>query len=204
MSAAVVDEAGMVDVALPMQAKALSLHCAEALSQALCEHLHWLATDVGSGVHPLKLVAGNEGIALVPHRARLLLRIQRARADAVQLLAQTELFVAGNSVRLGLPRLRELVPHSTIYAHRVISGAAGEQGLMTLLDAALAAMGVACERVCGLHQSIEVNGQRQDAFSLMLHGLTPSQSLRLQTRGLGPHRLLGCGIFVPHKSAAAV
>jgi hypothetical protein len=38
----------------------------------------------------------------------------------------------------------------------------------------------------------------------MLHALSPEQSLRLQQHGLGPQRLLGCGIFVPHKSAAAV
>ena len=41
-------------------------------------------------------------------------------------------------------------------------------------------------------------------FSMMLHALVPEQSLRLQQHGLGPHRLLGCGLFVPHKSAAAV
>jgi hypothetical protein len=38
----------------------------------------------------------------------------------------------------------------------------------------------------------------------MLHALPAEQSLRLQKRGLRPHRLMGCGIFVPHKSAAAV
>ena len=46
--------------------------------------------------------------------------------------------------------------------------------------------------------------QEMTTFSMMLHGLGPEQSLRLQQRGLGPHRLLGCGLFVPHKSAAAV
>jgi hypothetical protein len=41
-------------------------------------------------------------------------------------------------------------------------------------------------------------------FSLMLHGLSVADSLRVQRAGIGPHRLLGCGIFVPHRSAAAV
>lgn len=204
MTPPVLAEADRVDVALPLQAKALPRHHAEALCQALCERLDWLGADQGAGVHPLKLVASSETISLVPNRARLLLRIDRARAEAAQRLAHTELSVGGHSVRLGVPQLRELVPHSTIYAHRVVSGAASEQGFMAELDAALAQMGIRCERVCGLHQSIEINGRLQDAYSLMLHGLSPAQSLCVQTKGLGPHRLLGCGVFVPHKSAAAV
>jgi hypothetical protein len=41
-------------------------------------------------------------------------------------------------------------------------------------------------------------------FSLLLHGLTPAQSLAVQESGLGEGRKLGCGIFVPHKSVVAV
>jgi hypothetical protein len=38
----------------------------------------------------------------------------------------------------------------------------------------------------------------------MLTGLRPAESVRVQTAGLGPHRKLGFGIFVPHRSTAAV
>ena len=41
-------------------------------------------------------------------------------------------------------------------------------------------------------------------FSLLLHGLTPAQSLAVQSSGLGRGRKLGCGIFIPHKSVVAV
>jgi CRISPR-associated protein Cas6 len=41
-------------------------------------------------------------------------------------------------------------------------------------------------------------------YSLMLHELSPDDSLRMQAIGLGKERKFGCGIFVPHKSAAAV
>jgi hypothetical protein len=58
--------------------------------------------------------------------------------------------------------------------------------------------------ICGKRQQRDWPEGRTTTFSLMLHGLTAVDSLRLQERGLGRHRLLGCGIFVPHKSAAAV
>jgi CRISPR/Cas system CSM-associated protein Csm4 (group 5 of RAMP superfamily) len=38
----------------------------------------------------------------------------------------------------------------------------------------------------------------------MLADLKPEESLRLQQQGLGPHRLMGCGIFIPHKGIDAV
>jgi hypothetical protein len=38
----------------------------------------------------------------------------------------------------------------------------------------------------------------------MLDGLNAAHSLRVLEAGLGPHRRLGCGLFVPHKSSVAV
>jgi len=63
-------------------------------------------------------------------------------------------------------------------------------------------MGVACRPICGLHQVVE-DGALQ-GFSLMLDGLANAASLRVLACGLGAHRRLGCGVFVPHRSAAAV
>ena len=37
------------------------------------------------------------------------------------------------------------------------------------------------------------------AFVLMLAGLAPEESLALQWHGLGEERMLGCGLFIPHK-----
>jgi len=53
-----------------------------------------------------------------------------------------------------------------------------------------------------LRQRLEPGGLR--GYSLMLDGLSAADSLRLQETGIGRHRRLGCGVFVPHKSAAAV
>ena len=38
----------------------------------------------------------------------------------------------------------------------------------------------------------------------MLDHLDRGDARRILDTGLGPHRLWGCGVFVPHKSAAAV
>ena len=40
--------------------------------------------------------------------------------------------------------------------------------------------------------------------SLMLADLTVEESVRLQQCGLGTHRLMGCGLFIPHKGIDSV
>ena len=40
--------------------------------------------------------------------------------------------------------------------------------------------------------------------ALLVADLEPQESIDLQSLGLGPHRMLGCGLFVGHKNIAAV
>jgi CRISPR-associated protein Cas6 len=149
------------------------------------------------------VIAGSDP-ALLSQRARLALRVRASRAAALGALAGCELRIAGHVVRLGAPSTRALHPHATLYAHKVAAQGADEPAFMAAVQRELEALEIAGHRVCGRHQRLTVSARELDAFSLMLHGLSADASLRLQQRGLGPHRLLGCGVFVPHKSAAAV
>jgi hypothetical protein len=58
--------------------------------------------------------------------------------------------------------------------------------------------------LCGMSSRIDVTGERIRARSLMVAALSGAASLALQRRGLGDGRLLGCGLFVPHKGIEAV
>lgn len=192
------------DVVFPLEGAFLPREHARALQQALCAIWPWLNTDPGAGIHPVKLVPGSAAPALLSRRARLLLRVGSRRMDELMALAGFELAVAGHALRLGAPHLHDLQPHRTLYAYRVAADSADEVAFMATVNAELAELDIGGERVCGKHQIMVVDGQPMDTFSLMVHALPPEQSLRLQKAGLRSHRLMGCGIFVPHKSAAAV
>jgi CRISPR-associated protein Cas6 len=196
--------ASMVDVSFPLQGKVLPREHAQALSQALCERMPWLHADPFAGVHPVKLVPGNQAQALISLRTRLLLRVSTQRREEMRALEGCELRLGDQKLVLGQAHFRELLPHSTLYAYRVAARSSDEVAFMAEVDTALADMSVTGMRVCGKHQHMALQSADLHAFSLMLHALVPEQSLRLQQHGIGPHRLLGCGIFVPHKSAAAV
>jgi CRISPR-associated protein Cas6 len=200
----VTDADSAVEAVFPLEGKTLPREHAQALLDALVVSMPWLQDDAGAGIHPLKLVSGTESMALLSGRTRLILRVKANRLDKLRASEGAQLDVAGHPLRLGAVHLRALQPLATLYAYRVAAIAGDESAFMQAMEAELAALGVAGERVCGKRQMVRVNQHDMVTFSMMLHGLGPDQSLRLQQHGLGPHRLLGCGLFVPHKSAAAV
>lgn len=193
-----------LDVLFSLEGQALPLDHAQALQAALCHLFPWLHTDAVAAVLPLKLVAGDAGQSLVSKRSKLILRVQQSRLPDMVAVNGVELSVAGCKLRLVDPHPRELQPHATLYAYKVASAGDGETAFMEAINRDLAQLSIRGERVCGKRGQMTVSGQLMDTYSLMLHALPPDQSLRLQQFGLGKHRLLGCGVFVPHKSAAAV
>lgn len=193
-----------VDAIFSLEGLALPREHAQALQVALCAVLPWLETDVIAAVLPLKLAPGGPEPGLLSKRTRLILRVAASRMAGLMALAGTELSVAGCRLKLDDPHSRELRPISTLYAYKVAADNHDEVAFMRDMEKELAGLAIGGDRVCGKRGQLVVSGQAQNTFSLMLHGLSPEQSLRLQTVGLGPHRLLGCGVFVPHKSAAAV
>lgn len=193
-----------VDVVFPMDAQTLPRDHAQALQLALCAQWSWLASEPLAGIHPIKVVHGLGESALLSRRVRLMLRLGASRAAELLSFQGTVLKVAGEGLRLGVPHLRELQPHATLYAYRVAADNGDELAFMAAVDRELGELGIDGVPVCGLRHRMQVSGRPVDTFSLMLHQLAPRQSLLLQRCGVGPRRLLGCGLFVPHKSAAAV
>lgn len=194
----------LVDMVFPLEGHSLPRDAAPALRAALERELPWLAEEPLAGIHPLKLVPGTNAQALLSQRTRLLLRLPRARFDAAAELAGRTLQLGGQTLTLGHPHPRELLPHRTLYAYAVAAEGDDEIAFMHAMNGELQALAVRSQLICGKCQHHDWPAGALTTFSLMLHGLTTVDSLRLQELGLGEHRLLGCGIFVPHKSAAAV
>jgi CRISPR-associated protein Cas6 len=200
--------ATLVDLAFPVQGRALPREHRALLAQALAERLPWLGVVPGTGIHRLNLVSGGGAGGeqeLLSARTRLTLRVPREQADAATgALAGQTLDVGGQPLRLGAPQLRELLPHRTLYAHFVAAPSDDEMAFLAMVDDELRTLGVACRPVVGRRQEVTGDAGPLPGFSLMLDGLSPEDALRVLLQGLGAHRRMGCGLFIPHKSAAAV
>ncbi len=193
-----------VDVAFAVEGRSLPRDHAQALADALAEHLPWLAGHPTAGIHAVKVVPGSEPVAWLSARARLLLRVPQSRAAELAALQGCTLAVGDSELRLGAPKPHPLQPHGTLYAYFVAAASADEGEFMRGVEAELAARGIACRTVCGKRQQRASGAGPLVGFSLMLHELDAAASLAVQRTGIGAHRALGCGLFVPHKSAAAV
>jgi len=197
--------ASMVDVQYALQGNALPRDHRPALAAALERHVPWLSDPAQAGLHRVNTVSGSGPTALLSQRARLALRVRRERVVDLAPLSGATLDVGGFALRLGeVPTVRELLPYGTLYAHLVASRDDDELAFLAAIEDELGALGVPCRAICGRRQVIDVDGVPLVGFSLMLDGLSGAGSLRVLESGLGRHRRLGCGVFVPHKSAAAL
>jgi len=197
----------MIDLQFDLVGTTIPTENAQLLSDALLGLVPWLGEDPGIGIQHLKGAETNSGDATlhINRRTKLFLRVPRARVDAMQLLVGQTLDLAGHSLQIGRFKAREFSPFANIYAHFVDTGSAAEeqfvQDVMRELDGRFQ---LRCGFICGKQQTLQSASGPLYGYSLMLHDVPPHKSLQLQDEGLGRNRLLGCGIFIPHKSIAPV
>ncbi len=193
----------MVDVAFSLRGGTIPADHGWQLFGLLAERLDWLAAEPDAGVHPIRGARAVAGEIHLGARARLMLRLPRARAQQSFELEGSR-FDLGAGIEVGSARLRPLFPHVTLYSQFVTTGTSDEARFQREVDAELQVAGIACKVICGKARRAQTRDAEIVGFSLMLHELSPEQSLGMQATGLGAARKLGCGLFVPHKSAAAV
>lgn len=198
------EHATFVDVLFAIDGTVLPRDHRFLLLGALARWLPWLEADTAVGIHPIKAARDDDGRLLLPRRAKLVMRLPESRVAAAAALTGRELDVGGWPLRVGAASVRALVPHGTLYAYFVTAETDDEQVFLQQAGARLAELGTPCKLVCGKRQVFAAGPRQVAGYSLMLHDLSREHSLRLQQVGLGGDRGLGCGIFVPHRSAAAV
>lgn len=200
-----VDElrAEAVDLIFALRGRAVMADYAERLRLELRRCLPWLDDDELAGVHPLGGLSEGEGERYLSGRSKLTLRLPRGRVEQAQALVGRQLDLGGLA-EVGRASVRELWPAAVLYSSFVSYGTADEAAFMAECRRDVGGLGFRNVRlICGMARR-SGGGAEVFGFSLMVHNLEADESLRLQSAGLGVERQRGCGIFVPHKSIAAV
>ncbi len=193
----------MVDVAFSLRGGTIPADHGWRLFRLLAERLDWLAAEADAGVHPIRGARALAGEIHLGERARLMLRLPRERVEPSFALSGTRLEL-GDQIEVGSARLRPLFAHGTLYSQFVAMGITDEAGFQRDVSAELERARIGCKVICGRMRRAQTGDAEIVGFSLMLHELSPEHSLNMQATGLGAGRKLGCGIFIPHKSAGAV
>jgi CRISPR-associated endonuclease/helicase Cas3 len=149
-------------------------------------------------VKEVRIARRPEGALQDARQAGLRMRLPQSRVSLMLKLASRRLQVGSHPVRLGTPEISLLQPCSSLYAKCVVINHCTRSG--AFLDALawkLDAMGIACEIELGQCRRFRAGRRSITGFALTLYDLSEEDSIMLQEQGLGGHRHLGCGFFVP-------
>jgi CRISPR-associated protein Cas6 len=202
----------LVDVLFSLKGRQIPVDHAQALSAALESALPWLADEPDAAVHLIHVAGSQNGwqrpedLLHISRRTKLVLRLPTARLeDARRLVGQT-LDLGGHRVEVGEFTTRPLSTQGTMFARYVVSDASeSEDAFLRRVADELSAMDVRVRKaLCGKSAVIRTPEGPVHTRSLMLADLSPEEAVRLQRRGLGSGRRMGCGIFIPHKGIEAV
>ncbi len=205
----------VVDVVFAISCRCLPVDHAHALRQALQEALPWLADDERAGIHPLHGAESGNGwmrpdnpddLLYLSRRTKLTLRLPGHQVGDAGALSGRTIDIAGHPLAVGACTVRLLSPITTIFARHVVIGEEGdERAFLAETVKRLGGMDVRPKKIlCGMEKIIATPDGGMRTRSLMLADLTVDESVRLQQRGLGPERQLGCGLFIPHKDVDEV
>jgi CRISPR-associated protein Cas6 len=173
-----------------------------AISQTMCD-LHeqkWLGIGLISGV-PF-----DKGVIALPNRgASLQMRLPADKFGEVIPLSGKLLELDGHKIRLGIPLAKPLSPSPSLYARIVTfkNSLDVEKFLETANRDLAEKLGITAtlevpkETRARHRRIITIKGKKVVGFSLIIHGLSEEDSLKLQSEGLGGRRSMGCGIFNP-------
>lgn len=200
----------IVDVAFSIQCRTLPVDHSYSLSQAISRALPWFADEERAGLHTIHVAESGNGwmrpddpnaLLHLSRRTKLMLRLPKWRIeDAGKLTGQT-LDIGGNAMQVEKAVVKPLSAIATLFSRYVVaSESMDEAAFLREAQELLANMGVRPKKMlCGMERVIATPDREIHTRSLMLADLAVEQSVRLQQRGLGPGRTLGCGLFLPHK-----
>lgn len=206
--------AEVYDLVFSLRGSHLQIDHAHALAEALQGRLQ-AATCDRIGVHGVHLAGSGNGWnrpeqsdAELPlsRRTRLAIRVHRDDHEEVAGLSRQTLQLGARQLQVGDSSIRKLSSLGCLYARAVsCDREQSEADFLEQVASALKRLGIDVSKmICG--RSGEIRSAHGPMFTraLMVADLSPEESVSLQQQGLGDDRLLGCGLFVPHKGIDAV
>ncbi|MCB1725107.1 MAG: type I-MYXAN CRISPR-associated protein Cas6/Cmx6 [Gammaproteobacteria bacterium] len=209
----------VVDLVFDIECRELPVDHAHDLAAAIRTHVPKAADDARFGVHNIHLAGSQNGWErpdpklgqrlILSRRTKLTIRVAKEHSEDVQqALLDAELDVAGCRMKVGRAKSKKLSNQGTIFSRYVVledGEADDENAFLRRIVAHLAANGIQIKKaLCGRTAEIEGPDGTLQTRSIMLAGLRPEESIRIQQEGIGPLRGMGCGIFIPHKGIDAV
>ena len=148
-------------------------------------------------------------VQVLSRRTKLTLRLPKHRIDEAQAaLHGATLDIGGHAMSIGKAKAKALAKQGTIFCRNLVLAPGEAEDEMHFLQRLVEVLGKrnihVKKAMPGKTAAIHTPDGPIATRSLMIANLTTDDSVALQQQPLGEHRLLGCGIFLPHKGIEAV
>ena len=205
----------IVDVNFKIKCPQLPLDHAHPLSQAIITKLPWIEDCQGAGIHLIHgAESGNGWIRpsgpdelLFPSRRTLFtIRTPKQHIDDIKALDGQSIDICDVSIEFSKPTIRKLSKLTTIFARYILTNhIEDETAFLSEMVELLHEKNIRPQKMMsGRASQLRFPDKTLSARSLMIDGIDPTESVRLQQQGLGDGRIFGCGLFLPHKGIDAV
>lgn len=209
----------VVDLLFSIDCRELPVQHIHPLSMALQAQLPWLADEPQAAIHEVHVAGSQNGWErpdpalgqklILSRRTKLTLRLPKHRLeDARRALDGVTLDIDGHPMTLGKTTQRLLSKQGTVFCRNLAlepGEEADENAFMQRVADELGKRRIRIRKaLAGITTHIETPDGPIPARSIMLSDLRAEEAVELQMESVGRHRLLGCGIFLPHKGIEAV
>lgn len=197
----------VLDLHFALEGREIPVDHAWLLAEALLQALPWLADEPLASIHSIHVAGSQNGwerpeeTLYLSRRTKLHLRIPRTRLDDAQTLCGQQIQLGEHHLKIGTARPKSLNSLGTLFARQLVCAPEqSEHEFLSQIVTELRVLGVPVKKaLCGKLTQLQTAKAPLQCRSLLLADLDANASVLLQEQGLGQHRLLGCGIFIPHK-----
>lgn len=200
----------IVDLSFKLDCKCLPNDHAWELSLAVQEKLPWLSDDPRAGIHMIHGAESMNGwnrpeepdsLIHLSRRSKMTLRVPGQHVGRALELEGSTLTIGENSLNLGKATVKLLSLYEVQFSRHVMTSVEmDEEAFLQQAVEELKAINVPPRKLLsGKTQTFSTPDGEITTRSLMVADLEPMEAVRLQETGIGDGRMLGCGLFVPHK-----
>lgn len=206
----------VVDVFFNIKCKCLPLEHMQALSESLYAVLPWLENESIAGIQPITGSESGNGwerssdpneLIYLSRRQKMMMRLPKDRLKEAETLIGKTINVAGYDLEFGKSSIKKLSDLPTVFCRSILIDERMEENdfLQWAFDE-LENMDIQVQKMmAGKERAIKLPDENERITrSLMVAELKQVESVRLQQKGMGEGRKLGCGIFMPQKDIKAV
>lgn len=200
----------VVDLVYSISCRTLPVDHAYTLSMAIREQLPWIMDEEHAGVHTIHVAESGNGwfrpdsadqLLYPSRRTKLTLRVPKHRIEDAGALLEKTIDIDGNPLTINKMAQRPLSDITTLFSrYLLVEDALDEMAFMEQAAVMLRDLNIKPKKMlCGREMQLMTPERLLSTRSIMIADLSFEESVLLQQKGLGTHRWMGCGIFLPHK-----